>query len=127
MENMRIGLQPIKNFQRIVNPTLIRFTYSYRTTDDGKYIVTVIADYKNNPYKTAGLQVGDEIISINGILFKDLIEENNHDIKENNRKVDKEEKKEKEDRYTFKIMDILRNNKPMRLIIKVDNVKDSGE
>ena len=40
-----------------------------------RFIVETIADNKENNYYTAGLRVGDEIISTNGILWKDLTPE----------------------------------------------------
>jgi len=72
MKNKHIGLQPIKNFQRIVNPNHKRFYFSTTLTNDGKYIIDEVADYKENFYKTAGLRVGDEIISLNDSLYTRL-------------------------------------------------------
>ena len=40
-----------------------------------RFIVEAIADNKENTYYTAGLRVGDEIISANGILWKDITPE----------------------------------------------------
>ena len=35
-------------------------------------MVTMVADYKGNYYKTAGLQKGDEIIAVNSKPYKDI-------------------------------------------------------
>jgi hypothetical protein len=69
LKNRRIGLQPINNFQRIVNPLCRRFHYSTIKTQDGKTIVSKVADYTSNYFRTAGLKEGDEIIAINGISY----------------------------------------------------------
>ena len=44
-------------------------------TKQQRFIVETIADNKENNYYTAGLRVGDEIISANGILWKDITPE----------------------------------------------------
>ena len=48
MKNQQIGLQPVKNFQRVVNPTYYRFYYQSNINQEGKTIVDFIADYKEN-------------------------------------------------------------------------------
>ena len=74
-KNRQIGLQPIKNFQRIVNPNHTRLYFFKEKTPAGQYVVKKVIDYKGNPYKEAGLKEGDEIITINGKLFKNLTHE----------------------------------------------------
>jgi hypothetical protein len=75
MKNRQVGLLPIKNFQRIVEPAARIFHFSTKQTPDGKIIVAKIADYKNNYYKMAGFREGDEIVTVNGISMKDMSRE----------------------------------------------------
>ena len=65
MKNRRLGLQPVKHFQRVINPLHPRYYYNIQKSTTGKYIITDIADYKENYFKTAGLRLGDEVIKIN--------------------------------------------------------------
>jgi len=65
MKNRRLGLQPVKHFQRVINPLHPRYYYNIQKSTTGKYIITDIADYKENYFKTAGLRMGDEVIMIN--------------------------------------------------------------
>lgn len=65
MHNRQLGLQPIKNFKRAVNPNYRRFHLSFREDSSGKRIVNKVADYKGNRYKEAGIQEGDQILSVN--------------------------------------------------------------
>ena len=77
MKSQRLGLQPIKNYERVVNPRKKRFHMSSRMNSHGKIIITKIADYESNYIKKAGLLEGDEIIAINEIPIKMItIEEN---------------------------------------------------
>ncbi len=79
MRNRQIGFQPVQQFKSIINTDENQFRCLTETNTEGKDIILAVADYKNNPYKIAGLKKGDEIVSINGILFKNL---NNQDIQE---------------------------------------------
>ncbi|MDP3442225.1 MAG: tight junction protein ZO-3 [Ignavibacteria bacterium] len=65
MKNRRLGLQPVKRFQRVINPLHPRYYYNIQKSNTGKYIITDIADYKENYFKIAGLRKGDEVIKIN--------------------------------------------------------------
>ena len=65
MHNRQLALQPIKNFKRAVNPNYRRFHFSFRKDSSGKLIVNKVADYKGNRYKEAGIQEGDQILSVN--------------------------------------------------------------
>ena len=65
MKNRRLGLQPVKHFQRVINPLHPRYYYNIQKSTTGKYIITDIAEYKENYFKTAGLRKGDEVIKIN--------------------------------------------------------------
>lgn len=55
MKSQRLGLQPIKNYERVVNPRKKRFHMSSRMNSHGKIIITKIADYESNYIKKAGL------------------------------------------------------------------------
>jgi hypothetical protein len=72
LKNRQLGLQPIKNFQRIVNPNHMRYYFQLKVTPSGKGIVSHIANFKGNPYYEAGVREGDEIFSINDKLYKEL-------------------------------------------------------
>lgn len=110
-KNWQIGLQPIKNFQRIVNPLGRRFHYSAPKNSEGKYIVTKIADYKDNYYKTAGLQEGDEIIAINDKLFKDITHEENREFYKTDTLV----------------LDIIRDGESLKIVVPVDKNEKQGD
>ena len=71
-KNRQLGLQPIPNFQRIVSPYNGRFYFSSERLANGQTVVKEIADFKGNPYKEAGVKVGDEVYMINDILYKDV-------------------------------------------------------
>jgi len=107
LKNKHIGLQPIKNFQRIVNPLSRRVHYLAEQNSKGQYIITFIADYKKNFYKTAGLQTGDEIKEINGVPLKKL----NFMISE-------------QDTLVY---DIIRQGKSMKIVVPVNKNEEQGE
>ena len=70
-----LGLKPIPNFERIIDKHARRYHMGFNMeiiNKQQRFIVETIADNKENTYYTAGLRVGDEIISANGILLKDL-------------------------------------------------------
>lgn len=73
-----MGLKPIPNFERIIDKHARRYHMGFNMeimNKQQRFIVETIADNKENTYYTAGLRVGDEIISANGILWKDLTPE----------------------------------------------------
>lgn len=73
-----MGLKPIPNFERIIDKHAKRYHVGFNIeimTKQQRFIVETIADNKENTYYTAGLRVGDEIISANGILWKDITPE----------------------------------------------------
>ena len=73
-----MGLKPILNFERIIDKHARRYHVGFNIeimTKQQRFIVETIADNKENTYYTAGLRVGDEIISANGILWKDITPE----------------------------------------------------
>ena len=67
MKNMQLYLKPIKKkFERIKWMRLPWGTFNTVWKDD-KLIIDYICDYQDNPAVKAGFQVGDEVVSINGI------------------------------------------------------------
>ena len=72
MKNRRLGLQPLRRFKRRINPLYCRFHYSTQKNKEGRFIVDCVGDYKENYYKTAGLKVGDEIVSIQGFPYGEI-------------------------------------------------------
>ena len=74
-------------------------------TKSDTYIVTALGDHDLNPYKKAGIRVGDEIIGLNGVRLtpETSLEESKKLLKSS--KV---------------IIDILRDGKPIRLTMERD-------
>lgn len=66
LKNNYIYLKPIHQFERLYQGLKPwgKYTESIR---NNRVVIDYIADYNDNPAKIAGLQVGDEIISINGL------------------------------------------------------------
>jgi hypothetical protein len=110
-KNWQIGLQPIKNFQRIVNPNHRRFHFSTHKTPEGKFIVNKLANYEQNYYKTAGLQENDEILNVNGKPYKDIIYE---------------EKQEFYQKDTL-VYDVIRNGRILKIVVLVDKNEEQGD
>ncbi len=71
-KNKRLGLQPIDNYKRVYRPLASRYHFRIETNKNGKNIITHIGDYEKNYIKKAGLKVGDEIISIDGIDYNKI-------------------------------------------------------
>lgn len=111
LKNRQFGLQPIKNYQRIINSLYRRFHYSTQRNSNGKFIVTFVADYKENYYKTAGLQKGDEIVAVDGKPYKDISRD------------------ERRNFYTKDklVFEIIRKGKPLKIIMKVDQNEKQGD
>lgn len=62
----QIGFQPIKKpFKRIVNPDLTRRYVNLKPTENGYWQVLEVLDTPDNPYKKAGMEVGDIIKTVN--------------------------------------------------------------
>lgn len=112
MKNKRLGLQPIKNFHRIIEPSARRFHYISPPNKDGKYIITKIANNKENYFYTAGLREGDEIIAINGVSPKDI---------------DSENKKKAVFESDTLHYDIIRNGKALKMLVPVDKNEIQGD
>jgi hypothetical protein len=114
MKNQQVGLVPLKKFQRVVQPNHRRFCFLSHPTPDG-YVVDMVPNYKDNYYRNAGLQEGDEVIVTNGKRIKDLTYKEKVELSKEINKID-----------TF-ILDIIRNGKPMQLIIPVDKNLENGD
>lgn len=111
MKNRQLGLQPIHNFQRLVNPLYERFHYSTQKTEERKFIVDKIGNYKENYYKSAGLQIGDEMVTINGIPYGDTTREIRDSLK-------------RQDTLT---LEIIRNGRPLTLSVPIDHNEPKGD
>jgi hypothetical protein len=111
MKHKQLGLQPIKNFQRVINPDYRRFHYSAPKNSKGKYIVTKLADYESNYYKGAGLQLGDEIVAVNDTLYKNITYKQKDEFY-------------KEDTL---ILDIIREGKPLKIVVPVNKNEEQGD
>jgi len=111
MRNRQVGLQPLNNFQRIIDPLGRRFYFLTIQTKEGKIFVTKVANYKSNYYKTAGLCEGDEIVSVNGKPYKDIT------------------RKEKREFYTNDslVFEVIRNKKTQKIVVTVDKNELQGE
>ena len=72
LKNKQLGLQPVQNFQRIVNPNHKRYCFSHKITSSGQRVVAHIARYKGNPFYEAGVKEGDEVYTLNDIPLKSL-------------------------------------------------------
>lgn len=73
-----MGLEPIPNFERIIDKHARRFHMGFcieAMMRQGRYIIETIVDNKENTYYAAGLRVGDEIIAANEMPMKDLAPE----------------------------------------------------
>jgi len=131
LKNKQIGLQPIKNFQRIVSPYYKRFHYKTIQTSDGKNIVTKVADYSANYLMIAGLKEGDEIIAVNGLPYNNYSSEflkyNQDSIL--NAQLNKDITCE--DWHFFRadtlVYDIIRQGKPMKIVVPVDKNEEQGD
>lgn len=111
MKNKLFGLQPIQNFERLVNPLFERFHYSTFKTREGKYIVNQLRDYEGNYYKAAGLRMRDEIVSIDRIPYGKITWAMKDSLK-------------KQETLT---LEIIRSGKPLTLSVKVDHNEPKGD
>ena len=111
MKNKRLGLQPLRHFERLVNPLYTRFHYSTQKSQDGRYIVNCVGDYKENYYKEAGLQVGDEIVTMEGIPYGEITLETANQLR----------------LLDTLVVGIIRNGKPQTLHVKVDRNEPAGD
>ena len=105
LRNMRMYLQPLKEFRRAFSPLWKRFDINTSKTKSGSYLVTALGDHEFNPYKKAGLQVGDEIVGLNGVRLTPQTSREEHAKLLDNYKI---------------VIDVLRNGKPIRLTMERD-------
>ena len=70
-----------------------------------------VGDYKENYYKTAGLQVGDEIVAIAGIPYDEITLEMGNQVR----------------RLSVLDVDIVRDGKLQTLYVKVDHNEPTGD
>jgi hypothetical protein len=111
MKTLQVGLQPIK-YQRLKN-TLGGVLYFYvdtLPTPQGNYKITFIPHFKDNYYEAAGLRLGDEIVSYNGYLYRDIVQ----------RKVRPDNVIARSDTLIF---EILRNGQPIQIIVPIPEDK----
>lgn len=111
MKNRQLGLQPINNFQRLANPLHKRFHYSTTKTSDGRYVINKMADYRENYYKEAGLQEGDEVVEVNGVLYGSITPELADQFK----------------KQEYAVFDIIRNGKPMKIPVRINHNEIQGD
>ena len=109
MKSQRLGLQPIKNYERVVNPRKKRFHMSSRMNSHGK--ITKIADYESNYIKKAGLLEGDEIIAINEIPIKMISMEEDAELS----------------RQDTLVYDIVRQGKSYKIPVVIDRNEVQGD
>ena len=108
MKHQIVGLQPIKNFERIVDLGARRAYMSLHIDNEGRQFVKSIAPTKNNYYKDAGLREGDEIVAINGYIAKSLTPQESVDIRNSK----------------TKLLDIIRDGVSMKLTVVVNGTDD---
>ncbi|WP_280751015.1 MULTISPECIES: tight junction protein ZO-3 [unclassified Parabacteroides] len=131
-KNRQMGLKPIDNFHRIIDPRQRRFHYASALNSQGKSIVKEIADNAGNYYRSAGLRKGDEIIAVNGENYNTLhydpltykIDSLSKDLM--NKKIIMEDKRvfEYSDSLVF---DVVRAGKPLKITVVVDPNEEQGE
>jgi hypothetical protein len=75
MHKRQIGLLPIP-YKQTQDSSLKTFYYSVdiNPTPQGNYKINFIPDFNANYFKTAGLKVGDDIVSYNGYAYKDILQ-----------------------------------------------------
>ncbi len=111
LRNRIVGLQPVKQYKRLVRSNVGRFHFSTDTNPAGKIIVKLVADYDKNYFKTAGLKAGDEMVKVNGIPFKDITWEQREEFY-------------KKDTLVF---EVIRNKKPLTIVIPIDKSEDQRD
>ena len=111
LKKQLIGLQPISNFQRIVNPKAIRYHLAFDYTPQKTLVIRHIADYKENYFKNAGLQKGDEIVAINGKPYKNITRK-------------EEDKMYMQDSIVYSIN---RKGKRLKIVVPIDHTEVQGD
>ena len=108
-----MGLKPIPHFERTIDKHARRYHMGFNMETMNKqqrFIIETIADNKENTYYTAGLRVGDEIISANGILWKNVTPEQREAMYQG-------------DSIQFKI---IRDNENMEISVPIDKNEPIG-
>ena len=111
IKKRQIGLERHNNYKRLVNPLYRRFYYNSPPDSDGRYIVTVMSDAKDNFFRNAGLTIGDEIVAINGLDISQITREYRHQNLEQD----------------TLIYSIIRNKESIELLIPVDKTQEKGD
>ncbi|MDR0681846.1 MAG: tight junction protein ZO-3 [Dysgonamonadaceae bacterium] len=106
-----LGLQPLKKYKRLDSGKTKRFYFSVKVTENITWIVTKTGNHETNSYKTAGLQRGDEITGINNMPLKTMTDEQYEEF-------------QKKDTLIY---DIIRDGKPLKLVISVDKTEEQGD
>ena len=70
-----------------------------------------VGDYEKNYYKTAGLQVGDEIVTIEGIPYGEITLETANQLRQ----------------LDTLVVGIVRDSKPQTLYVNVDRNEPTGD
>ena len=108
-----MGLKPIPYFERIIDRHARRYHMGFNIETINKqqrFIIETIADNKENTFYTAGLRVGDEIISANGILLGNIT-------------LEQREAMYQGDSIRFKI---IRDNENMEISVPIDKNEPIG-
>ena len=112
LPNRRIGLQPHKNYQRVVNPSIRRYYVGTRNDSRGlPSIVDNIADCPGNPYQEAGFRLGDMITHIDTIKTETATREALARLQD-------------ADSITY---GIIRDGKPMKITVHFDRSIPQGD
>lgn len=110
MKNRKVGLEPIGNYQRVVNPHGRRFHFSTYLTPDGRWKVRKVAEYPGNYYKKAGLREEDELITVNDIPMGDIMNKGNPEII-----------------YDTLVFDILRGSERLEIVVPINKSEVQGD
>jgi hypothetical protein len=131
LKNGQMGLQPIKNYQRVVNPLVRQFHYATGKAQNGKIIVSKVADYAANYFMTAGLREGDEIVSVDGKPYDNYSYDYLQYNRDNYINVLRDKNIICEDYHFFKgdtlVYDIVRQGNPMKIVVPVDKNEEKGD
>ena len=112
LPNRRIGLQPHKNYQRVVNPLTKRYYMGLRNDSRGlPSIVAKIADYPGNPYQEAGFRLGDMVTSVDTVKLENTTREALAYLQD-------------ADSITYSI---IRDGKPMKITVHFDRSIPQGD
>jgi hypothetical protein len=111
LNRKQIGFQPHNNFQRVSNSGYRRYHFSTVQNNRGNYIVSEIGDYEENYYKSSGLKCGDKILNVDSKPYADYT---------------REEKLEFYNKDSL-VYDLIRDGKPLQLVVKVNKNEKQGD